>query len=187
MSRLLYGEVVDTGLIFMPEAEAQELANLQRAICLSKTWGEFRKRAGEARYAAVMKNRECPNFEDFFTLERQSRRKLTEDKARQEYWALPRWMRLPLEEEPFSSGEVPGLCDGVYPEWPAQEALKWFPRDIIRDYGRIEDSIHNGSFLSIPTDSEKPIVSILSLIGYICTRDDKTIMNASGYVSESDD
>ncbi len=187
MDRLLYGEAGGAGLVFIPEDDALELANLQRAIWQSKTWGEFRRRAGEARYAEVMENREASPFDEFFEWERKSRRKLTEDDARQEYWAQPICMRLPLEEEPFDSDQVPGICDGFYPEWPAQEALKWFPRDIIRDYGSIEDSLHNGYFLSIPADSEKPIVSILSLIGYACIRDDKTVSTACGCVDKSDD
>jgi len=44
------------GLVFIPKHMALELAATQRALCLSKTWGEFRSAAPPRVYQEVLDN-----------------------------------------------------------------------------------------------------------------------------------
>ena len=185
MERILYGEVYGAGLVFIQEANALELAQLHRAMWTAKTWGAFRELIGENRSKEITENWGGMSLDEYIAVAREERPELTAEAALNEYKTLSIWDRRPLDDDPFEGGHVPGVADGFYPEWPAQEALAWFPRDLIRDYGIVEDSMHNGYFLQIPEETETVIVAILRLLGYDCVRDDMTVRNASGYSYQS--
>lgn len=52
-SRMVYGDISD-GLVFLPEQEAVELAQLHEALQQAETWGEFKTLASEANYRAAV-------------------------------------------------------------------------------------------------------------------------------------
>lgn len=50
---VVYGRVPDGGLVFVPEPMAKELAQVQEALSLAKTWGELRELLPAARLSEV--------------------------------------------------------------------------------------------------------------------------------------
>ncbi len=187
-SRLLYGAFPDDEdpyLIFIPAESAHELAALQRAIWQSKTWGEFRRRVTGARFDEVISAWEAMTPEEYVQETLESRPELTREKALAEYQALPLHERIPRDDDPFSGDAVPGVCDAFWPEWPAQEALNWFPLEVEEAYGCPGTTMHNGRYLHIPAENEREVIMALQEHGYECTRDDPTVLAASGYVDES--
>lgn len=69
--------------------------------------------------------------------------------------------------EPYTADDVPGYSDGDYPEWIAHTTLDWFPRElIVKHGGEIEDSVHNGFFLTLPAESAPAVAADLRAMGH---------------------
>ena len=73
-------------------------------------------------------------------------------KATQEaYRQLPVCHRLPTDDDVFDAVDIPGFCDGDWPNWPAQEMLEemleWVPKLMQEKYGNQITSTLNGPFL----------------------------------------
>jgi len=62
---------------------------------------------------------------------------------------------LPAEDTPFSSDDAPGWeGDGDFlGPWPPQAVLKWFPEDLIDEYGGKVEPNPNGENLELPADA----------------------------------
>lgn len=89
---------------------------------------------------------------------------------------------LPGDSEPFGADIAPGVVEGDYPEWPAQEMLRWVPEDIVRqDYSKTASSHLNGSFLVLDPDREDQIVTDFVAAGFRCTRNQTLVAAASGF------
>ena len=143
---------VDKSLVFIPREQALELAAVWSALTTSSTWGEFRSR---------LPARRC---EDLF-------RRLAECID-----------ELPHDDDPFTMDDIPGVSDGDYPEWPAQEMLKWLPKEIVAAaYGKIETSRLNGLFLTLDPGHEPEIVEALRAAGSRCTKDQQLVLRACGF------
>lgn len=100
---------------------------------------------------------------------------------------LPSYMRDELvdffEEAPdgseaFERDDVPGLADGDWPGFPAQEMLEWMPRDIQQRFGKIETTVFNGDYLELDSSREQEIVVALEQNGFECIADQQLIGRA---------
>jgi hypothetical protein len=153
--RLVYGVFPDAvngaELIFVPEGEARELAQVHGALSDAETWGDVK---------ATIPPRHWQQIVD----------------AYREDDEPP-----PTDDHSFDRGAVPGLEDGDWPEWPAQEMLRWMPADIRARFGEVATSTLNGDFLVIEAGSETRLVAALEAAGFECRRDDALISRASGW------
>lgn len=86
----------------------------------------------------------------------------------------------PAASEEFASDQIPGLSEGDWPEWPAQEMLNWMPAQA-QALGSVEDSTLNGSFLALDPQKAEEVVSAVEEVGYKCFEDDLLVQEASGY------
>jgi hypothetical protein len=123
---MVYGTAGES-LVFLPREQAEELATVWEAL-FAPTWGEMRSGLSEKRFQEVQEMFDGIDFDTFYAEQRQEHPRLTRKKALEAYRELPLGERLPLDDDPFG---LPGpVCDGDWPEWPAQQMLKWMPRDL---------------------------------------------------------
>lgn len=87
----------------------------------------------------------------------------------------------PADEDAYDLDRVPGFVDGDWPEWPAQVMLEWMPKHVVEKFGRVDDSVVNGQFLSIDPKHEADIVAALEAEGWLCVKDEPLTLAASGY------
>ena len=139
-------------LIFIPRERAEHLAAIHNALNIATTWGEFFRLLPEDARAEV---------EGWFTEDEQER---------------------PADNQPFDRDDVPGVADGDWPGWPAQEMLSWVPDDIQQQYGRVAASAISGDCLVLDTSRIEAIIAALESNGFSCTRDDSLVMRAAGHV-----
>lgn len=143
---------VERSLVFIDRAHAIELAAIWRAIGSASTWGELRALMPEKRYAALVVAR-------------------TEDGE-----------EIPSDDAPFTGYDIPGVADGDYPEWPAQEMLMWVPQDILdRSFCQVKDSVFNGRFLILDPSRETEIVDAFQAVGFECVKDQALVSFAAGH------
>ncbi|WP_315773547.1 hypothetical protein [Rhodococcoides kroppenstedtii] len=90
-------------------------------------------------------------------------------------------VNVPADDEPYDLDAVPGHADGDWPAWPARDMLRDVPASVREEFGRVEDSVHNGSYLHLDAADEDEIVEALRRHGWTCTRDDLLVRKASGY------
>ncbi|MFN0010142.1 MAG: DUF3293 domain-containing protein [Phycisphaerales bacterium] len=88
----------------------------------------------------------------------------------------------PSSCEPFDP--PPAYGDGLWPGWPAQKALTWVPEAIVRRYGKVEGSQHDGLFLQWKAAAPE-IVAALESAGFVLRRDDDLCHVAVGYSSDA--
>lgn len=87
---------------------------------------------------------------------------------------------MPIDSDKFESDWLPGFTDGDWPEWPAQEALRWVPRDIQQRFGKSASSVINGPFLTLDPSKANEIIAAMEELGYVCERNDLLVRLASG-------
>lgn len=155
-TEIIYGVWAEQ-LILIPKERALELASIHGALNASKTWGEFKSRVPAHVYKEVL---------------RMIRSELDEDEERV--------FLIPKPDSPFDPDDIPGYADGDWPGWPAQEMLKWMPKDIQQKYGKVEISVLNGDFLEIGPGREAEVIAALEDCGYKCTKDTNLIERACG-------
>ena len=75
---------------------------------------------------------------------------------------------LPAKDTPFSSDDAPGWeGDGNFlGPWPPQAVLKWFPEDLIDEYGGKVEPNPNGENLELPADAGDRIAEELRARGH---------------------
>lgn len=105
-------------------------------------------------------------FDEFYSDWIEEHPEGTREKAFREYQRLPFRDRLPDERNPFDSADIPGFCDGDWPDWPQQEMLNWVPKVIQKTYGQRLDSTFNWPFLTFRTEDENAIVETFTELGY---------------------
>ncbi|MBY6366544.1 hypothetical protein [Rhodococcoides corynebacterioides] len=88
---------------------------------------------------------------------------------------------VPADDEPYDLDAVPGHADGDWPAWPARDMLRDVPTSVREKFGRVEDSVHNGSYLHLDAADEDEILEALRRHGWTCTRDDLLVEKASGF------
>ena len=85
-------------------------------------------------------------FESFYLYWIEEHSEGTRDQAFKDYQALAFSERLPNDNDAFDRADIPGFCDGDWPDWPQQEMLNWVPQAIQKTYGQRVDSTLNGPF-----------------------------------------
>jgi len=122
------------GVLFAERALAKRVAQIARAVCESKTWGDFRKAMPAEDWDEVVLQREVTTAAD-----------------------------TPFSREAFGWGE-----DGWFTgPWPPQEALSWFPEDLIEKYGGKADTAGpNYEQLILPAEAAEAIATDLRARGH---------------------
>ena len=88
---------------------------------------------------------------------------------------------VPADDEAYDLDAVPGHAGGDWPAWPARDMLRDVPASVREKFGRVEDSVHNGSYLHLDAADEHEVLEALRPYGWTCTRDDAMVNRASGY------
>ena len=117
-------------------------------------------------------------FESFYLYWIEEHSEGTRDQAFKDYQALAFSERLPNDNDAFDRADIPGFCDGDWPDWPQQEMLNWVPTVIQKTYGQGIDSTLNGPFLTFRIEDEKEIVKAFTELGYRCQNDDRFVRQA---------
>ena len=144
---------VEEYLVFMPKEEAARLAHLWESVQVAKTWGELRKLLSGPAVEEITESYAGGDCDpDDMT-----------DAAR------------------FDFELIGGFSDGDWPDWPAQGALDWVPKDIQERYGEVVDSVHNGLFLRLDSAKEKDIVKTFEEMGYVIEKNESLVRTASGH------
>ena len=105
----------------------------------SKTWGEFRKRMPPEDWAQII---------DLFAESERT---------------------VPADETPFTSDDLPMWGDdGWYIGlWPPEEAVAWFPKDLLEKYDGHDDSTNPNRYqLFLPSDAAEEIADDLRARGH---------------------
>ena len=143
---------VPHGLVPVPRAKAERLAELHRALAQASTWGEFRARLSPANAQAV------------------------------EDWMGDSWDEgggPPPNDAAFHPGHIDGFDDSDWPEWPPRDALEWVPDSVVA-LGREVQTRLNGEYLEVDPVRADDLTRALQAAGYAVTRDDALVDAACG-------
>ena len=180
---VVYG-IVHDNLVFIKKPEALTLVSLNKALKESKTWGAFRANVPSDRYEAILnkirgwndgEEKRLGDFEVFYEGLRKIDSSVTKEAGYQAYRRLPVGQRLPTDNDVFDAADIPGFCDGDWPNWPAQEMLAWVPRLIQVKYGSQIRSTLNGPFLRLDPQREYDILKAFATYRYLCLKDQQLI------------
>ena len=125
------------GLVFAESERAEEISEMHSALQSSKTWGELKSKLDPEEYERIVSARFDDNDE-------------------------PR----PESSEPFDRDEVPGYCDGDYPDWLQQEMDFCLPEEILEKYATDEVTSLNGNYYHIEEEHEEAICRDLRAMGF---------------------
>jgi hypothetical protein len=153
---IVYG-ALESGAVYIPRRYAEGLASLRTALA-SSTWGELRRALSPDAIDSI--------------------RERISDLEPDADGVEP---VVPTDDERFTPEVIWGFADGDWPAWPAQRMLDWVPVDIWQRYGQESDSVFNGEFLEVPTESIDAMADALRATGFVLTRDDSLVASASGY------
>ncbi len=169
-------------LVFIPLEIAASLAAVHRAM-KAASWGEFKALMPAERLLPLMSTmREVYGWQSFDEYYEECRADGTRSE-RESLWLA--WCasreRAPLDDDDFHSEQIPGYCDGDWPDWPEQEMLRWLPREICTEFGHTEDSVFNGPFLQLDVARAPDILAALERAGYVCVWEEELVRRACGY------
>ena len=82
------------------------------------------------------------------------------------------WGVEPLPEEVFYYGDLSDYASCDWPDFPLQEMLKWMPKDIQQQYGRVSGTVFDGDHLIIEPEQKTEVVRALDKRGYMCIEND---------------
>jgi hypothetical protein len=145
---VVYGEMTDGSLVFIPEARARVLAEVCDAWWHSDTWGELRERLEGQGLAS-----EFLAWFDYPDNYPPDDEELTDDQKHQ------------------------SIGDGDWPAWPGAEQLQWMPQDVI-DMGDTGMSMVSGPALWFEPEQADEVVAALNRHGFTCRRDDALVIAA---------
>lgn len=167
---------VGRNFVLIPRSEALRLVSIHKAISDSETWGEFKQQLRPEDWQYVLSGLDYPTLAEYRDKERFS----SDDEALESYRSLPLGERMPIDSDQFKADWLPGFTDGDWPEWPAQQALNWVPREVQRRFGKTNSSVLNGPFLELDPGRAPEIIAAMEQFGYICDRNDELVQSASG-------
>ena len=132
-------------IIFLTPERAAEICCIQEALHNSRTWEEFRLAMPPDEYDTIMRGQYDDNDE-------------------------PR----PKGTDTFDCDDIEIVADRDYPGWVQQEMLSddAFPSDLREKYGIVEESVHDGPFLSINARYLDEILRELVRRGYLVENGD---------------
>lgn len=172
---IVCGEFSDN-FVLIPRSEALRLARVHYAIQSSATWGEFKANLPTEEWQDILSSLAYPTLAEY----REEEGFETDEAALESYKSLPLGDRMPVDSDKFLSEWLPGFTDGDWPEWPAQQAQNWVPREIQQRFGSSVSSVLNGPFLTLDPSRANEIVAAMQELGYVCERDDRLVRSASG-------
>jgi hypothetical protein len=114
--------------VLIPRPEALRLASVHDAIHSSATWGEFKAKLRPEDWQDILSRLGYPTLAEY----REQEGFETDEEASKSFGSLPLGERMPIDSDKFESDWLPGFTDGDWPEWPAQEALRWVQPKKIR-------------------------------------------------------
>jgi hypothetical protein len=123
------------GVVFAPLYRAQELDRIHRALRDSRTWKELRDSLPWDQYKSIRRY-----FDDM-------------------------GMRRPPLECGFSYEDIPGFCEGLYPDWLQAEMEYYLFGKLLEPFGK-SVSTGEGSYLHINRDKLPECVRCLEDNGY---------------------
>ena len=89
---------------------------------------------------------------------------------------------LPAMTDDFDDRWLPfGYHDGDWPDWPEQLMENWLPTRICAEYGKVESSLLNGSFLILDVTRAEEIMRALEREGFQLHHDPRLVRRAFGY------
>jgi hypothetical protein len=102
------------GLVFMDRSRAENLADLHCAL-KAKTWGEFRRLAGNVMYQEVVSTLEDNGAWNLGTYYEEHRCEdgATLDSIVERFKGLPVGKRIPENDDKFSDDQIPSLLRGL--------------------------------------------------------------------------
>jgi hypothetical protein len=138
MRKLLLYRTADhnDALVFATEDRARLVARMHAAICSSKTWADFRRAMPRKEYSAIVRY-----FDDVGE-------------------------RRPKGADEFSDEQVPGWSEGDFPPWLQPEMSCLLPQSVLRQFGTLESTVHNGSFWRLPPEAAQAISAELEALGW---------------------
>lgn len=129
-------------LIVALKEEALRNAKVYDAINNATTWGEFQHIVDEETWAELVQS-----------------------------WADDE-EGPPAHDAAFDEEEIPGYSYNQCPRWLMQDALEWFPTDLVEKYDALHVSVHDGDFLGLPGDKTDEILEELRDRGFTVTESD---------------
>jgi hypothetical protein len=126
----------NSGLVFAEPERARYIARVHHALG-SKTWGEFKMK---------LPSEECDRIISMMF------------DGEEERW--------PHYSAPFSSDDVPGHCDGDYPDWLQAEMDSCVPDEILEQYAEHVGTMLNGPYYDIDVTHEEDICRDLRARGF---------------------
>jgi hypothetical protein len=137
--RLLYNiSPANGGLVFAEPERAQSISRIHEAISRSSTWEEFRRAMPRWEYSRLIRKR----FDE-------------------------RGETRPRGSDKFDEGQIPGYCDGDYPDWLQQEMEAVLPEEILEEFAEGEVTMLNGTYDHIDPKHLPAIKARLEELGYV--------------------
>ncbi|MBK8906698.1 MAG: hypothetical protein IPM60_01960 [Rhodospirillales bacterium] len=140
----LYYREARGSLVFAGRSTAEHVHRIHEALRSAETWGAFKAALPAGEW----------------------------DDIAERYRAADEDEDLPADDAPFSSADVPGVCDGDYPVWLQAEIDLVLPEDLLHRFAKRENSVLNGPFFTIDPEHEDALVRELRSRGYTVTRRD---------------
>lgn len=137
---LVYTVAANKGLVIARLDRAEFISRIYTALSKSITWGEFRRAMPKAAYSELL-----PRISERYR-----------DNG------LP----MPKNADRFDSSDVPGVCDGDYPDWLQTEMDSVLPEAILDEFGEWSTTMLNGGYCHIDPKHLPAIKARLEQLGY---------------------
>lgn len=139
----------NNSVIFTDEIAAFFNSKIHDAISESKTWGEFTERLPLGELDNII--------QQMIELEYYIELGIDVD----DIDGLPY-----DDDEVFNSDLVPGVLDGLYPEWLQPDMDYIMPKAFIEKFGVRKDTFLNGSYWELPPKQINEMIAFLESLGY---------------------
>jgi hypothetical protein len=172
-----------SNLVFIPLEKAEELAAIHGAL-KARTWGEFKLKMPASRLPELLntfsESGAWTGFDDFYRAHAQNGTRAEREALWQHYEKLAVGERMPLDQDAFSIGAVPGPGQGQWPERPEYAMLRWLPSLIHRRFGRRSPCPRYGDRLVFDLGHAPEILAALEAAGYCCLWDEELVRRSCG-------
>lgn len=190
MESLYYGEVSDSGIVFVRHADACRLARIYWAVTSSETWGEFASKVSSRVMREVLNDERRISFDDFCRGWMYQALGWPEPDSMEwfrdcmkAYRACDADKRYPLPGE--KCWAVDACAEGSWPEMPQQLILQWCPKEILHDFGESRSSAHELPHVYFDPKHTVAILTRLNSAGFDFIRADILVRMACGHLPDS--
>jgi hypothetical protein len=134
--RLMYN-ICGDALVFAEPDVARFISRIHEAISNSSTWEEFRRAMPRSEYSRMIRE-----------------------------WFDDQGEPRPRGCDKFDAEQIPGYCDGDYPDWLQQTMDRVLPEEIMEEFAEGENSVLNGPYFHIDAEHLPEITARLKQLGY---------------------